>query len=154
MDLLVFFYDNSLYSTGQGAIIGILSVVKYVSSNSSVWNWENNHIVSQLSSSVVSLCDPMDFSTPASLYNTNSRNVLKLMPIELVMPSKHLILYCPLLLLLSIFPSIGGFPSESALLIRWPKYWSFIFNISPSNEYSGLISLGLTGQISLQSKGL
>ena len=109
--------------------------------------------VSSVAQLCLTLCDPMDFSTPASLSNTNSQNVLKLMPIESVMPSKHLILCCPLLLL-SIFPSIRGFPTESALLIRWPKYRSFIFNISPSNEYSGLISLGLTGQISLQSKGL
>ena len=62
------------------------------------------------------------------------------MPIELVKPSNHLILCCPLLLLPSIFPSIGVFSSESVLHIRWPKYWSFNFSISPSNEYSGLIS--------------
>ena len=60
-----------------------------------------------------------------------------------VMPSNHLILYCPLLLLPSIFPSIRVFSNESALHIRWPKYWSFSFNISPSNEYSGLISFGI-----------
>ena len=62
------------------------------------------------------------------------------MPIESVMPSNHLILYCPLLLLPSIIPSIRVFSNESALRIRWPKYWCFSFNISPSNEYSGLIS--------------
>ena len=62
------------------------------------------------------------------------------MPIESVMPSHHFILYCPLLLLPSILPSIRVFSSESVLHIRWPKYWSFSFNISPSNEYSGLIS--------------
>ena len=65
------------------------------------------------------------------------------MSIESVMPSNHLILCCPLLLLPSIFPSIRVFSNESALLIRWPKYWSFSFNISPSNEYSGLISFGM-----------
>ena len=64
----------------------------------------------------------------------------QLMSIELVMPSNHLILYCPLLLLPSIFPSIRVFSNESALCITWPKYWSFSFSISPSNEYSGLIS--------------
>ena len=64
----------------------------------------------------------------------------KLMCIESVMPSNHLILYCPLLLLPSVFPSIRIFSNESALCIRWPKFWSFSFNISPSNEYSGLIS--------------
>ena len=76
------------------------------------------------------------------------------MPIELMMPSNYLILCHPLLLLPSIFPSIRVFFSELNLRIRWPKYWSFSFSISPSNEYSGLISLGLTGLISLQSKGL
>ena len=97
-------------------------------------------------SSVQSLSRVRLFVTPwtaahqASLSITNSQSLLKLMPIELVMPSNHLILYHPLLLLPSIFPSIRVFSSESALRIRWPKYWSFSFNISPSNEYSGLIS--------------
>ena len=76
----------------------------------------------------------------ASLSVTNSQSLLKLMSIESVMPSNHLILCRPLLLLPSIFPSIRVFSNESALRIRWPKYWSFSFNISPSNEYSGLIS--------------
>ena len=75
----------------------------------------------------------------ASLSITNSQSLLKLMSIELVMPSSHLILYCLLLLLPSICPSIRVFSKESALLIRWPKYWSFSF-ISPSNEHPGLIS--------------
>ena len=77
----------------------------------------------------------------ASLSITNSQSLLKLMPIESVMPSSHLILYCPLLLLPSILPSIRLFSKESVLHIRWPKYWSFSFSINPSNEYSGLISL-------------
>ena len=76
----------------------------------------------------------------ASLSITNSRSLLKLMSIMLVMPSNHLILCRPLLLLPSVFPSIRVFSSESVLHIRWPKYWSFSFNISPSNDYSGLIS--------------
>ena len=76
----------------------------------------------------------------ASLSTTNTWNLLKLMSIKSVMPSNHLILCCPLLLLPSIFPSIGGFSNESALHIRWPKYWSYTFIISPSNEYSWLIS--------------
>ena len=76
----------------------------------------------------------------ASLSITNSRSLLKLTSIELVMPSIHLILGRPLLLLPSIFPSISVFSNESVLCIRWPKYWSFSFSISPSNEYSGLIS--------------
>ena len=82
------------------------------------------------------------------------RACLMSMSIESVMPSNHLILCHPLLLLPSIFPSIRVFSNESAFHIRWPKYWSFSFSISPSNEYSGLVSLGLTGWISLQSKGL
>ena len=95
---------------------------------------------------VQSLSQAQLFATPwtaalqASLSNTNSQSLLKLMSIELVMPSKHLILCCPLLLLPSLFPSIGVFSSKSALCIRWPKYWSFSFSISPSNAYSGLIS--------------
>ena len=80
----------------------------------------------------------------ASLSITNSRSLLKLMSIELVMPSNHLILCHPLLLPPSIFPSIRVFSNESALCIRYPKYWSFSFSISPSNEYSGLISFRLT----------
>ena len=71
---------------------------------------------------------------------TNSRSLLKLMSIESVMPSNHLILCHPLLLLPSVFPSIRVFPNDSVLHIRWPKYWSFSFSIGPSNEYSGLIS--------------
>ena len=76
----------------------------------------------------------------ASLSITNSRSLLKLMSIELVIPSNHLILCCPLLLSPSVFPSIRVFSNESAVHIRWPKYWSFSFNIRPSNEHSGLIS--------------
>ena len=76
----------------------------------------------------------------ASLSITNSRSLLKLMSIESVMPSNHLILCCPLLHPLSIFPSIRVFSNESLLHIRWPKYWSFSCSINPSNEYSGLIS--------------
>ena len=76
----------------------------------------------------------------ASLSITDFQSLLKLMPIESVMPSNHLILCHPLLLLPSIFPSIRVFSNESVLCIRWPNYWSFSFSISPSNEYSGLIS--------------
>ena len=90
----------------------------------------------------------------ASLSITNSRSLLRLMYIKSVMPSNHLILCCPLLLLPSIFPRIRVFSKESILHIRWPKYWSFRFSISTSNELSGLIPVGWTGWISLQSKGL
>ena len=97
-------------------------------------------------SSVQSLSHVQLFATPwttahqASLSSTNSRNFLKLMSIESVMPSTHLILCHHLLLLPSVFPSIRVISSESALHIKWSKYWSFSFSISPSNEYSGLIS--------------
>ena len=82
----------------------------------------------------------MDCSTPGLPVHHNSRSLLKLMSIESVMPSNHLILCCPLLLPPLIFPSIRVFSNESFLLIRWPKYWSFSFSISPSSEYLGLIS--------------
>ena len=82
---------------------------------------------------------PWTAARQASL-SINSQSLLKLMPTESVMPSNHLILCCPLLLLPSIFPSIRVFSNESALCIMWPKDWSFSFNVSPSNEYSGLIS--------------
>ena len=84
---------------------------------------------------------PWTAARQASLSITNSRSLLKLMSIKLVMPSNHLILCHPLLPLPSIFPSIRVFSNESALCIRWPKYWSFSFNISLSNEHSGLISI-------------
>ena len=83
---------------------------------------------------------PWTVARQASLSITSSQSLLKLMSIESVMPSNHLILYRPLLFLPSIFPSIRVFSKESVLCIRWPKYWSFSFSISPSNEYSGLIS--------------
>ena len=97
-------------------------------------------------SSVQSLSRVKLFGTPwtaacqASLSITNSWSLLKLLSIQSVIPSNHLILCYPLLLPPSIFPSIRVFSNESALPIRWPKYWSFSFSISPSNEYSGLIS--------------
>ena len=98
------------------------------------------HSVQFSHKSCLSLCDPMTAAHQASLFITNSQSLLKLTSIELVMPSNHLILCHPLLLPTSIFPSFRVFSNESALCIRWPKYWSFSFNISPSNKYSGLIS--------------
>ena len=86
---------------------------------------------------------PWTAAHQASLSFTISQSLLKLMSIESVMPSNHLILCHPLLLLLSIFPGIRVFSSESTLCIKWPNYWSFSFSISPSNEYSGLISFRL-----------
>ena len=84
--------------------------------------------------------NPWTAARQASLSITNFQNLFKLMSVKSVMPSSHLILCCPFLLLPPIFPSIRVFSSESVLHIRWPKYWSFSFSISPSNEYSGLIS--------------
>ena len=107
----------------------------------------SKHSVIQIQfSSVQSFSHVWLFATPwtaarqASLSITNSQSLLKFMSFELVMPSNHLILCHPLLLLPSIFPSIRVFSNESVLRIRWPKYWSFSFSISPSNEHSGLIS--------------
>ena len=92
----------------------------------------------------------------ASLSITNAWSLLRLMSIESVMPSNYPVLSCPLLLLPSIFPNIRIFSNESVLCIRWPKYWgfSFSFSISLPNEYAGLFPLGLTGLISLLSKGV
>ena len=107
---------------------------------------KEGQLLYQMFSSVQSLSHVPLFETPwtaacqASMSVTNSQSLLKLMSIMLVMPSNHLILCHTLLLLPSIFPSIRVFSNESVLHIRWPKYWSFSFSISPSNEYSGLIS--------------
>ena len=110
---------------------------------------------SSVAQSYPTLCDSMDCSTPGlSLSITNSWSLLKLMSIESVMLSNHLICCRALLLLPSIFPSIRVLPNVSALSIRWPKYWSFSFYISPSNEHSSPSPLGWTGWTSLQSKGL
>ena len=100
-------------------------------------------VIRNSSVSSVTLSDsvtPWTAERQASLSITNSRSLLKFMSVESVMPSNHLILCHPFLLLPSIFPSIRVFSNESALRIKWPKYWSFSFNISPSNDYSGLIS--------------
>ena len=97
----------------------------------------------QLLTRVRLLATPWTAARQASLSITNSRSLLKLLSIASVMPSNHLILCCPLLLPPSITPSIRAFSDESVLHVRWPKFWSFIFRISPSNEYSGLISFRL-----------
>ena len=111
-------------------------------------------VVVQSLSRVLLFVTPWTAARQASLSFTISWTLFRLTSIESVMPSNHLILCCPLLLLSSIFPSIGVFPKESVLHIRWLKYWSFSFSTSPSNKYSGLISFRKTGWISLQSKGL
>ena len=115
-------------------------------------HFENFQFISDQSLSRAQLfVIPWTAAHQVSLSITNSQSLLKLMSIELVKPSNHLIHCCPLLLLYSIFPSIRVFSNESLLHIKWPKYCSFNFSISLSNEYSGLISFRM---ISLQSKEL
>ena len=121
-------------------------------------NFSNVSEVLEIFSSVQLLSCIWVFVTPwtatcQALFNTNFQSLLKLMFITLVIPSNHLILCRPLLLPPSIFPNIRVFSNESVLCIRWPKYWSFSFNISPSNEYQDWSPLGWTGLISLQSEG-
>ena len=109
-----------------------------------VWpvsSWLFSVQFSPVAQSCLTLVTPWTAACQASLSITNSWSLLKFMSIESVMPSNHLILCCPLLLLPSIFPSIRVFSNKSILYIRWSKYQSFSFSISPSNEYSGLISL-------------
>ena len=108
----------------------------------------------QLLSRVQLFVTPWTAACQASLSITNSRSLLKLMSIESVMPSNQLILCHSLLLLPSIFPIIRVFSKESVLCIRWPKYWSFTFNISPSNEYSGPISFRIVWFDCLAVQGL
>ena len=120
---------------------------------SPLFSWNQFSSV-QLLSRVQLFATPWTAARQASLSITNSQSPPKPMSIESVMPSNYLILCRPLLLLPSIFPSIRIFSNESALRIRWPKYWSFSFSISPSNEYSGLVSFRMDCLDLLQSKGL
>ena len=115
------FTANSIFSPGNRPMIAFSSVTQ----------------------SCPPLCDPWTAACQASLSITISWTLLKLMSIKSVMPSNHVILCHPLLLLPSISPSIWVFSSDSVLNIRWPKYWSFSFSISPSKEYSGMISFGI-----------
>ena len=109
---------------------------------------------SSVSQSCPTLCDPMDCSTPGLFVHHQLLELLKLMSFESVMSSNSLILCCPLLLPPSIFPSIRVFSNESVLCIRWPKYWSFSFSISTSNEYSELISLRMDWLYLLAVQGI
>ena len=109
------------------------------------WFWFSHLLLLSLSP-VQFFVTPWTAACQASLSITNSWSLLKLITIESVMPSNHLILCHPLLLLPSIFPSIRVFPNESSLCIRWPKYWSFSFSISPSSEYLGLISFRISSR--------
>ena len=106
----------------------------------SCFRWRSDVEIYEINSSVQLFETPWTAACQTSLSITNSQGLLKLMPIELLMPSNHLILCHPLVLPPSIFPSIRVFSNESVLCIKWPKYWSFSFNISPSNDCSGLIS--------------
>ena len=124
----------------------------YLNGNRTMKEWENICCCS-VAKLCLTLCSPMNCSTPGFSF-TVSWNLFKLMSIQLGMPSNHLILCCPILLLPSIFSSNRVFSNELALGIRYPKYWWFSFSISPSNEYLGWFPLGLTGLISLLSKGL
>ena len=114
-------------------------LIKTACRENTFWNLRQFSPVQSLSC-VRLFVTPWTVACQASLFITNSWSLLKLMSIESVMPSNHLILSRPLLLPPSILPSIRGFSNESVLHIRWPKYWSFSFSISPSNEYSGVIS--------------
>ena len=107
---------------------------------------------SSVTQSSLTICDPMDCSTPGLPVHHQLPEFIQTGVPQVVMPSSHLILCRPLLLPPSNFPRIRVFSNESVLHIRWPEYWSF--SISPSNEYTGLISFTMTGWISLQSKGL
>ena len=108
---------------------------------------------SSVARSFPTLCDPIDCSIPGFPVHHQLQILLKLMSIELVMPSNHLILCHPLLLPPSIFPSIRVFLNESVILIRWPKYWVFSFRVSLSNEYSGLISFRMNWLDFLDAQG-
>ena len=117
--------------------------------------WEKLQCCCSVAQSCLTLSNSTDCSMSGfPVSSTISWSLLKLKSIELVMPSNHLVLCRPLLLLPSVFLSIRVFSNQSALRIRWPKYWSFSFSISPFNEYSGWFPLGLTGLISWQCKGL
>ena len=119
-----------------------------------VCTWSCSVQFSSVSQSCPTLCDPMNRSSQASLSITNSRSSLRLMSIKSVMPSRNLILCHPLLLLSPIIlPRIRVFSDESTLGIRWPKYWSFILNISPSNEHPGMISFRMDWLDLLAVKG-
>ena len=154
---------NSFSYIGNRKPLTFISVIwKNYTHHISIYNYLNDEQIHTLGgfSSVQSLSHIQVCATPwiaarqAYLSITISRNSLKLTSIGLVMPSSHLIFCHPLLLLALIFPSIRVFSNESTLHMRWPKYWSFSFSISPFNKHTGLISFRMTGWISLQSKGL
>ena len=139
-------YESLLYATGNSSQY---SVVTFMGKES-----KKEFCSVQSLSRFRLFASPWTEAHQASLSITNSRSLFKLMSIESEMPSNHLILCCPLLLLPSVFPSIRVFSNESVLCISWPNYWSFSFSISPSSEHLGLISIRMDSWISLLSKGL
>ena len=137
--------NTMLNKTGKSENPVIVSWFRGNAFNYSLWNMKLAVGLScrcwfSFTKSCLTLCDPMNCSMQTPLASTISQSLLRFMSIKLMMLTNNLILCWPLLLLPSIFPSIRVFSSESAVYIRWPKYWSFSFLISPSSEYSGLIS--------------
>ena len=136
----------------------IAKIVKDLNTYSQyIWLLLNSHafvVVVQLLSCVQLFATPWTAACQASLFFTVSQSLLKLMSVESVIPSNHFILYCPLFFLPSIFSSIRVFSNELALYIKWPKYWSFSFSISSSNEYSGLLVVQGTLRSLLQHHSL
>ena len=135
-------WNSPWNSPGQNIGVGSLSLLQWIfpTQRSNPGLSHCSHKFSSVAQSSPTLCDPMNHSTPGLPVHHHSWSPPKPISIESVMPSNHLILCHPLLLLPSIFPSIRIFSNESALRIRWSKYWSFRFNMSSSNEHSGLIS--------------
>ena len=138
--LSIFTYGSAYFSTLFSPFVPTSPSHPHCVHKSDLHVWVSTQSVSSVAQSCPTLCDPMNGSTPGLPSITNSQSSPKLMSIESVMPSNHLILCRPLLLLPPIPPSIRVFSNESTLHMRWPKYWSFSFNISPSKEHPGLIS--------------
>ena len=136
---LVAMWPGPIWSTSETGVWGSYPTLAPIGLRAWALKSYNTGVVVFQSLSL-NLCNPMDYSTPGSLSFTISWSSLRLISTELVMPSNHLILCHPLLLLPSIFPSIRFFSNELALHIKWLKYWNFSFSVGPSNAYSGLIS--------------
>ena len=155
-------YASSVISLEKSGALTAYPDTKFIRENHHFpWNqitlltwFQLSSVIHQAFSPVQLFVKPWNAACQASLSITNFWSFLKLMSIESVMSSNHLILSHPILLSPSIFPRIRVFSNESVLHIRWPKYWSFSFSISPSKEYSGWSPLEWIGWISLQSKGL
>ena len=133
-------WENSWCLVAFKRLLALILSHHFRHTHTEVPQMQGPRVVVQLPSLIQLIATPWTAAHQASLSITSSRSLPKFMSIESVMPSNYLILCCPLFLLPSIFPSIRVFSNESALRIRWPKYWSFSFSISPSNEYSWLVS--------------